>query len=241
MKLKTSLIALSSALVINSPCLADDDFSQKVLDVIRQNPQTIVEVLTKYRKEEIAKQEEQQLKELIANPYNITIGESPILGKKDAKYTLVIFSDFECPYCRMANNTIDDLKKIYGENVSVVFKNFPLSFHPNAKAAAYASLAAHKQNKFWQYHDALWLNQEDLNDATFIKIATELSLDLDKFNKDRSSEEIAKAVEKDMQDAELFAIDGTPAFFINGIKVVGVQESSVFEKIINKINEKAPN
>ncbi len=91
----------------------------------------------------------------------------PYKGGKDAKVTVVEFSDFQCPYCARVTAIVKQIEEKYGDKVKVVFKQFPLeSIHPNARPAAEAAMAAHEQGKFWQMHDKLFANQQALSPAT---------------------------------------------------------------------------
>jgi protein-disulfide isomerase len=92
----------------------------------------------------------------------IPVSDSPSLGPADAWVTVVEFSDFECPYCAQATNTLDQVKLAYPGSVRIVFKHFPLSFHPQARPAAIAAECAHAQGKFWEMHDLIFRNQASL-------------------------------------------------------------------------------
>lgn len=104
----------------------------------------------------------------------------------------------------------------YPESVKVVFKHYPLSFHKQAMPAALASMAAAEQGRFWEYHDELFLNQERLNGKTFLEIAQNLGLDLDRFSLDMMRPSLRKKIEQDVADAKKVKVTGTPAIFVNG-------------------------
>lgn len=104
----------------------------------------------------------------------------------------------------------------YPESVKVVFKHYPLSFHKQAMPAALASMAAAEQGRFWEYHDELFLNQERLNGKTFLEIAQNLGLDLDRFSLDMMRPSLRKKIEQDVADAKRVKVTGTPAIFVNG-------------------------
>ena len=95
----------------------------------------------------------------------VEVGNAPTRGPKNAPITVVLFSDFQCPFCGRVEPSIVELEKAYPGKVRVAWKNFPLSFHNNAKPAAEAALAAHEQGKFWQMHDILFKNQQALSAA----------------------------------------------------------------------------
>jgi len=163
----------------------------------------------------------------------INIAGSPFRGKKDAPVTLVEFSDFECPYCGSVSPIIDELLKKNPNTLKVVFMHFPLSFHKSAVPAALSAIAAQNQGKFWEYHDKLFANQKNLNQAKTNEIATEVGLDLQKFQRDFMSPESRKKLSDDMQQARDAGVRGTPTLFINGRRV---NERSV-ESIQKMIDE----
>jgi len=104
----------------------------------------------------------------------------------------------------------------YPNDVKLVIKHFPLSIHDYARKAAIAALAAGKQGKFWEAHEKLFANQNDLNDAKVEAIAGELSLDMEKFKKDLQDPAIASVIDRDMNDGQKANVQGTPTIFING-------------------------
>ncbi|MEM1010424.1 MAG: thioredoxin domain-containing protein, partial [Myxococcota bacterium] len=158
---------------------------------------------------------------------------SPAFGPTDAKVTVVEFSDFECPFCSRGAKVINQIKKNYGNKVRIVFRHLPLGFHKQAKPAAEASMAAHAQGKFWAYHDKLFANQRRLNRKNYIKWAKQLGLDVARFTKDIDSGKYRKAVEADAIHAGSVGANGTPTFFVNGLKIVGAQPFARFQSVID--------
>ena len=163
----------------------------------------------------------------------IAIGKSPVLGSKLAKVTIVEFSDFECPFCTRGANTIKKIVKEYGSQVRVVFKHLPLSFHRNAHMAAQASMAAHAQGKFWEFHDKLFANSRNLSKANYLKWAKELGLDVAKFKAALDSGKYKAFVDANAAKASSVGANGTPTFFINGKKLVGAQPFARFKQVID--------
>lgn len=141
---------------------------------------------------------------------------APVEGAPDAPIEIVVFTDFQCPYCAALVPVLKQVLEKYPGKVKVVFKNFPLEMHRMAAPAAIASLAAQKQGKFWPYHDKLFENQKELSEQKFTEIATELKLDLTHFNADLKAPELQMKVRQDMQDGRNAEVRGTPAVFING-------------------------
>ena len=142
-----------------------------------------------------------------------------IKGKKNAPVVLVEYGDFECPYCRQAYPIVKDVQEIEGNKLKFVFRNFPLSeTHPHALHAAYAAEASAKQGKFWEMHDLLFENQEALEDHDLFSYAKKLNINLRQFDKDMKSEKTAKDVGNDFLSGVKSGVNGTPTFFINGIR-----------------------
>ncbi len=159
--------------------------------------------------------------------------DTPSVGPADAPVTVIEFSDYECPFCARVQGTVSTLRKAYGKDVRWVYKNLPLSFHAQARPAAEAALAAHKQGQFWAYHDALWANQASLNEATYTRLAKDLKLDMKRFDADRRSAAIKAQVDKDLTHAEALGARGTPHFIINGESMSGALPEAEFRKVID--------
>ena len=232
-------LVLTFILFVPAVFAEESSFESLVLDIIKKNPQIVKEALEKYEKEAADKQKEQEFEKLLSDRAEVDIKNSPVLGKKNAEYTVIAFSDFQCPFCKRGDDTIKELRKKYGDKVKYVFKNFPLSFHPEAANASKAAIAAGKQEKFFEYHDKLFENQAKLGEELYTQIAKDLSLNLDKFNKDRASEEVDTQIKEDMKQAEAVGIQGTPGFILNGVKIYGAYPLDHFEKIITRLETTA--
>lgn len=164
---------------------------------------------------------------------------SPRKGPKDAKVTIVAFSDFQCPFCSRVVPTLKEIEEKYGKDVAVVFVNQPLSFHDKARGAAAAFLAANKQGKAWQMHDKIFANQQALLPADLEKHAQDLGLDLKRFRKDVADPATEKQIADDQALASSVGADGTPAFYINGRELSGAQPFAAFKTIIDEEIKKA--
>lgn len=235
------LISLLIVIVLLAPTAFAEEstFENLILDVIKKNPQVIKEALEKYEKEAAEKDKEQEFDKLFADRVEVEIGNSPVRGDKKAEYTIVGFSDFQCPFCKRGDDTIKEVMKKYDKKVKYVFKNFPLSFHPEAPSAAKAVWAAGKQGKFFEYHDKLFENQQKLGDELYVQLAKDLGLNLDKFNKDRASDEAQKSIDADMKVGQAVGIQGTPGFILNGIKILGAYPAEHFDKVISRLETTA--
>ncbi len=145
--------------------------------------------------------------------------DDPFKGPGSAKVTLVEFSDFQCPACGAAYPTLKTLSGEYSDRVKFVYRDFPLTqIHPYAQKAAEAANCALEQEKFWEYHDMLFENQESLQVAQLKQYAVSLGLDAEQFNSCLDSAKYANEVASDQSDGIRFGVNGTPTFFINGTK-----------------------
>ncbi|MBX7101899.1 MAG: thioredoxin domain-containing protein [Myxococcaceae bacterium] len=163
----------------------------------------------------------------------VSIDGAPMHGSADALVTLVEFSDYQCPFCSRAHATVKQLEQDYGAKLRVVMKQNPLSFHPNAKPAALAALAAGEQGKYWEMHDRLFANQQDLSPALYEKFAGEIGLDVAKWKGDLESPKLQQVIDRDQGEAGKLGANGTPAFFINGRLLSGAQPIDRFKAIID--------
>ena len=156
------------------------------------------------------------------SPSNVRVSitdDDPILGDRDAEISIVEFSDFECPFCARAHTgAITDFKNSdYFKNgeVNLVYKHLPLnSIHPRAQDAAEASECAHRQGKFWEYHDLLFENQGALDDASLKSYAQTLGLDTAEFNSCLDNNEAKSKVDKDLSESTAAGARGTPYFVV---------------------------
>ncbi len=156
------------------------------------------------------------------------------LGPETAQVTIVEFSDFQCPYCSKVVPTMKEIAARYPEQVRIVFRHLPLSFHDNARIAAYGSICAGNQDRFWEYHDLLFANQRALGREQLSGYATTLALDMEKFETCMSAPETEALVATDLKDAEQLGASGTPAFFVNGIFLSGAQPIEAFDELIQE-------
>jgi protein-disulfide isomerase len=165
----------------------------------------------------------------------IDVGHAPVLGPAAAPVTIVEWSDFQCPYCGRVEPTLQQLRQEYKGRIKLVWKNQPLSFHPNAMPAAEAAMAAFEQgnDKFWAFHDKLFARQGDLGPALYDELASQVGLDLAKFHASIASHKNAAAIQADMAAGSAAGADGTPTFFVNGRKVVGAVPLEQFKQAID--------
>jgi protein-disulfide isomerase len=159
--------------------------------------------------------------------------DGPSKGAAAAPVTIVEFSDFECPFCSRAEETVTQVMKAYDGKVRVVFRDYPLPFHPHAQKAAEAAHCAEDQGKFWQMHEKLFANQKALEPAALKGYAKDIGLDQAKFDKCLDSGEKTAAVETNRKAGEKVGVTGTPAFFVNGYLLSGAQPFEEFKSLID--------
>ncbi|NEO43507.1 MAG: thioredoxin domain-containing protein, partial [Moorea sp. SIO4A3] len=164
------------------------------------------------------------------------IGNSPTTGVAENKVVLLEFSDFECPFCAQANQSVKDFMDKHSDQVTLVYKHLPLTqIHAQALPAAQAAWAAFQQGKFWEYEDALFEQQNNLDEELYLAIAQDLNLDLEQFNRDRISAESEAAIRDDITLAQTLAVNGTP-FFVFNTEVLQVPLNlSEMESILEQI------
>jgi protein-disulfide isomerase len=166
--------------------------------------------------------------------YKVDAGESPSKGEKAAPLQVVIFSDFQCPFCSRVEPTLKQMEKEYGGKVRMVWKNYPLPFHNNAEPAAEAAMAAGAQGKFWEMHDKLFSNQQALDRPSLEKYAQELGLNVAKFKSDLDASKYKSQIESETKEGQAVGVTGTPAVFINGRKIAGAYPWDTFKKIADE-------
>ena len=157
----------------------------------------------------------------------------PSMGAWSAPVTIIEFSDFQCPFCRAAESSLKQVRQKYGDQVRLVYMDFPLGFHPHAMDAAKAARCAADQDKFWQFHDALFLDQKKLDPDGLSQTAAKVGLDRDKFNTCFSSDKHDAGIRQDMAQGNSLGVTGTPTFFINGRELVGAQPLPKFNEVID--------
>jgi protein-disulfide isomerase len=169
--------------------------------------------------------------------------DDPARGSRVAPVTVVVFSDFQCPFCARAEETLAQLWQNYGPGqLRFVWKNEPLPFHPNAKPAAVAAqavFAAKGAEAFWRFHERAFKNQQSLTAENFAKWAQEAGVDAATFERLKADPAVAKKVEADHALAEKLGVEGTPHFFINGVALSGAQPYGKFKEVVEAQLEKA--
>lgn len=230
---------------------AEADLKNAVEEILRQHPNLILRALehdpvvladlvergAELRK---AKVEEAQWQAELANPKVPRVAENrPIRGERQAPVTIVEYSDFECPYCRAVAPTLQELLSEYGESVRLVYKHNPLSFHATAEPAAryFEAIALQSEEQAWRFHDMVFQQQRNLSRGVEVlrEIAADLEIDHERMRRDLESDQVTQRIAADRAEASQFGFDGTPAFVINGVSLIGNHPKRDFDRIIKKI------
>lgn len=172
------------------------------------------------------------VKVLLDPPRTEVEAKGPTRGKPEAKVTIVIFSDFECPFCARAEPTMAKIRETWPDDVKFVFRHYPLPFHAAARPAAAATSCAAEQGRFWEAHDKIFASGELALDAIRGFLGTQQGFDLAKYDECISSGRGEAVVDADMAAAGLVQVDSTPHFFVNGVRVSGAQPFEAFQSII---------
>jgi protein-disulfide isomerase len=163
----------------------------------------------------------------------VDLGNTDVLGSKDAPVMLVEFADYECPYCQKVAPAIKKLQEDFGGKLAVAYKDFPLPMHAHAEKAAEAARCAGKQGQFWAFHDELFRSKE--LDVDQLKAqARALKLDAAAFNKCLDGGETAAAVQQDREQGLRLGLSGTPSFFVNGHFLSGALDYTALRKIVDQ-------
>jgi len=154
-------------------------------------------------------------------PVKIEVGDSVAVGNKNAKVVIVEFSDYKCGFCGRLGEALAEVKPAYKDRVLFVKKQFPLGRWPESQKAAEGAIAAHAQGKYDAFSLAVYAKQREFNDAMLLDIAKEVGLNVEQFKADLDSGKYAAQVAKDQADGRAVGVSGTPALFLNGVKIGG--------------------
>ncbi len=164
----------------------------------------------------------------------IDFSSAPRRGSPQAPVTIVEFSDYQCPFCKRAQPTLQLLAAKYGDRVAFAYKDFPLDdIHPQARTAAEAAHCAADQGKYWEYHDALFVLSPELTRDKLLEAARRTGINEAALAACVDSHKYKALVEQDTAQGQRLGVDGTPAFFINGVNINGAAPIADFEKIID--------
>jgi protein-disulfide isomerase len=257
MRISCALAAFTIAILTCAAAQAQDITGDELEKVLRTNPNVLIEAIKANRKaifdiinqtgveeqarmrREAEEAEQKAYEETFKNPLKPAIDDKTrIRGAIDAKYTLVEYADFQCPYCAASYQTVAELRKKYGNNLRFIFKHLPLPFHPQAMSAAQwlEAVAIQSPEKAWKFHDILFENQDKLGIDLFRKTAKDLGIDVKKCERDSESQAVKDRIAADMDEARKYGFEGTPGFLLNGVPVKGAYPLAYFEDVIKKLN-----
>ena len=225
------------------------DMKRVVEQVLEQHPEMLMKILEdqsirlaelveRGSMMKVVKEEEERRLDELAHPKVADIDTNrPIRGNPHAKITIVEYSDFECPFCEAAHTTVKKVLEQYGQEVRFVYKHNPLSFHALAEPAAryFEAIALQDPKLSWEFHDRVFEAQSELGgqgEEGLQAIAQALSIDQAKLAQDLTSDLVDKRLAIDLKEAQDFGFDGTPAFLVNGVSLMGNRPLSDFEELI---------
>jgi protein-disulfide isomerase len=156
-------------------------------------------------------------------------------GPADAPVTLTEFGDYQCPYCGETYPVIKRLQKVFGQKLRFVFRNFPLTqSHPFALVAAEVAEAAALQGKFWEMHDLLYENQEQLSAEVLLPWAKQIGLDIEQLEQALRQGEVAKRIKADRKSGITSGVNGTPSLFVNGLRYDGPRDFDTLQAVLDQ-------
>lgn len=218
-----------------------------VFAAIEKDPEKFIEVVNKAARDAQMKasqkaqqDEDSKREEEFKNPIKPEIQEGrAIWGNVNAPVTIVEYSDFECPYCARGWQTVEEVKKAYGDKVRLVFKHLPLDFHPKALPASkyFEAIARQSSDKAYAFHDMIFQSQDKLKsqgEAFLKESAKKVGADMKKLSKDLEDPALMERINADIAEAQKFGISGTPGFAINGVTLKGAYPFPEFKKIIDR-------
>lgn len=163
-----------------------------------------------------------------------------IRGTLEAPVTLVEYGDYECPHCGATHQIVNELQTQVGDKMSFVFRNFPLTMiHPHALQAAEAAEAAGAQGKFWEMHDILFERQQNLDETDLLAYAEALGLDMDRFEQDLIEHVYVPLIQEDFRSGVRSGVNGTPSFFINGVRHNGGYDLRSLMKVVLAVDNES--
>jgi protein-disulfide isomerase len=169
---------------------------------------------------------------IVDQPEQYIHAANPTTGGENAPVQIIMFIDFECPYCQRSYPIVKELTQRYGDVIELIFKHFPLeSIHPDALPAARGASCADDQGAFWPYYDVLFTSRQ-LDEASLLSHADTLGLDIQTFSTCLNSQKHEQEIEQDLLDGIDIGVRGTPTYVVNGIKIEGVLSKEIWDAVI---------
>lgn len=167
--------------------------------------------------------------------YDVSVDDDPAYGPDDAAVTIIEFSDYQCPFCKRWHDEVwSFIKEEYGDQVRLVYRDFPLPNHPEAKPAALAANCADEQDQYWVYHQLLFQDLASLGNDLYLAYAQQAGLDVTAFSQCLSENRYLEEIEADAAYAKKMGVSSTPTFFVNGIPMIGAQPYAAFKQLIDQ-------
>jgi protein-disulfide isomerase len=142
-----------------------------------------------------------------------------VRGEISARFTLVEYGDYECPYCRAAHPVVKEVEDRLNGQLCFAYRHFPIvNAHPHAVHAAEAAEAAGAQGQFWLMHDRLFESMTGLADEALVRLAVQIGLDARRFVSDLATNQYLDRIREDMSSGARSGVNGTPTFFVNGVR-----------------------
>jgi|SRR6185436_5207553 len=257
MRISRALTVLTIAILACAAAHARDITPHELKTALQKNPAVLIEAIKANKKaifeiinqtgleeqarvqKEAEEAEKKAYENSFKNPLRPAIDEKTrIRGEKDARYTLVEYADFECPYCAGGYQIVQELRKRHGSDLRFIFKHLPLPFHPQSMLAAQwlEAVAIQSPESAWKFHDILFENQDKLGLDFFKKTARDLGIDVERSEKDAESQSVKDRIAADIEEASKLGFNGTPGFLLNGVPVKGAYPVEYFGGIINKLD-----
>ena len=220
--------------------LTTENVGPAIREYLLANPEVVIEAVEAYQKKQEAADAAKAQESLKTHGDFLYKGDkdgSPEVGNPKASVTIVEFFDYNCGYCKRA---LKEVQAVLAEDTDVrfVFKDMPI-LSPQSQTAAHWSLAAHRQGKYFEFHQKVMTMNGGVSEESMITIATELGLDIEKLKKDAADPKIAQTVMQNIQVATDLGIRGTPAFIINDRVIGGYIELEEMKKVIAEVRAEA--
>ena len=205
-----------------------------VLDILRNNSEVVLEIAQQGSNSRRRRNLEAQWQEDIKTKKDVRVEGRPVMGPKNAKVAIVAFSDFTCHYCEAASSTLESLFKVYGDDMSLVFKSLPSDEKGSSMLASkyFLAIGLQDESKAWSFYKRMFAKREQLagkGGVDFIKkTVQELGLDVRKVGRDAESRKVLDLIREDQEDADKFGVEGTPYFLVNNLVLRGALPLDLF-------------
>lgn len=247
---RSNILILCCFLLLGG-CVNKQILKSQVADIIKENPQMVLEALDdnsvqllEIVERGVDKREKQKNKarfeKELKNPFKPQIDVSRIiLGNPNAPVTVVEYSDFLCPYCGQANKMINNMVKNHPEKYRLFYKHFPLHKGSRKIAQVYEAIASFDHDKALDFKDYVFSHQKQFAgnklDIALSEAVTKVKVDMGLFKEALNSEKITKIIADDLEEADTFRLDATPTFMVNGVTIRGYVSAKKFDDITNII------